>query len=556
MKVKNKIKQILSIIVTAMMMMSLFTVNAFAMSTGVGPEEPIKKDATTGKITITNPAKAPNAVYTAYKVLNANYVDGQSTYSYTVQDAFKSIIDTEADPSSASTVIYTVKRTGEIVKKADGSTVDSYLLARDIEKVINTTGFTGYSQVLTSGTADLPIGYYAVLQTGSSDGDAWVATAPILAAVPAFGSSVDKFFYKQTIAPKGNEITVDKNIVQETVGETDLQTNYSVKEDNASVGDILTYELKADVPHYTVEGSETGVPESYDESNIVFELIDTLSSGLTYKGSIEAHGYLDDADTTGTDITDKLVNPPVASTEENYIPTGDTELKFSFNGKYSDIKAYKYIKITYKAQVNKNAVISASGNPNEVKLHYTVNPSKNTDTNTNKITTVTYSYNVAIKKIDAANNEITTDSVIFKLYRKVGSNFVLVTSLGKDSESLIDTTTGEITFTGHATLTGLDEGEYKLTEVKAPNGYTLPAEPNTYFTIVAGNTDGILNGSHTVTGTTVDTTDKLTVKVTNTQGVTLPQTGGAGTWMFTIGGLVLMAGAVVVFMATRKKKAN
>ena len=53
MKVKNKIKQILSIIVTAMMMMSLFTVNAFAMSTGVGTEEPIKKDATTGKITIT-----------------------------------------------------------------------------------------------------------------------------------------------------------------------------------------------------------------------------------------------------------------------------------------------------------------------------------------------------------------------------------------------------------------------------------------------------------------------------------------------------------------------
>ncbi|MCI6188625.1 MAG: SpaH/EbpB family LPXTG-anchored major pilin [Clostridium sp.] len=555
MKVKNKIKQILSIIVTAMMMMSLFTVNAFAMSTGVGTEEPIKKDATTGKITITNPTSAPNAVYTAYKVLTAHYVEGQSTYSYTVDNAFKSIIDTEADPSS--TVKYTVKRTGEIVNKGTDTVADSYLLAREIEKVINTAGFAGDSQVLTSGTADLPIGYYAVLQTGSSDEDAWVATAPILAAVPAFGSSVDKFFYQQTIDPKGNEITVDKNIVQETVGTTDLQSNsYSVKKDDASVGDILTYELKADVPHYTVEGSETGVPASYDESKIVFELIDTLSSGLTYKGSIEAHGYLNDADTTGTDITNKLVNPPVASTEENYIPTGDTELKFSFNGKYSDIKAYKYIKITYKAQVNKNAVIGASGNPNEVKLHYTVNPSKNTDTNTDKITTVTYSYNVAIKKIDASGNEITTDSVEFELYRKVGTEYVLVKSLGKDSTATIDSTTGKITFTGSATLTGLDAGEYKLKEVKAPSGYTLPANPDTYFTIVAGNTDGNLDGSHTVTGTTVDTTDNLTVKVTNTQGVTLPQTGGAGTWMFTIGGLVLMAGAVVVFMATRKKKAN
>ena len=39
----------------------------------------------------------------------------------------------------------------------------------------------------------------------------------------------------------------------------------------------------------------------------------------------------------------------------------------------------------------------------------------------------------------------------------------------------------------------------------------------------------------------------------NKQGFNLPTTGGAGTWMFTIGGLVLMAGAVVVFISSRKK---
>ncbi len=553
MKVKNKIKQILSIIVTAMMMMSLFTVNAFANSTGVGSETSINETATKGKITITNPAKAPNAVYTAYKVLTANYVEGQSTYSYTVENAFKSIIDTEAAPNSDLTVKYTVKRTGKIVNKGTDTEANSYLLARDIEEVINTTGFDGTSQVLTSGTEnELPIGYYAVLQTGSSDGDAWVATAPILAAVPAFGSSVDKFFYKQTIAPKGNEITIDKNIVQETVGTTDLQSNYSVKKDDASVGDILTYELKADVPHYTVEGSETGVPASYNESNIVFELLDTLSQGLTYKANVRALGHKVDGD-NGEDITSQLIDVPVELTTD---PTANTDLTFKFTGNYSNIKAYKYITITYQAKVNKNAIIGGDGNKNEVKLHYTVNPSKKTETNTDKKETVTYSYNVAIKKIDAANNEITTDSVEFELYRKVKDTYVLVKSLGKDStNATIDSSTGKITFTGHATLTGLDAGEYKLTEVKAPNGYTLPANPDTCFTIVAGNTDGILNGTHTVTGTTVDT-DKLTVKVTNTQGVTLPQTGGAGTWMFTIGGLVLMAGAVVVFMATRKKKAN
>ena len=49
-------------------------------------------------------------------------------------------------------------------------------------------------------------------------------------------------------------------------------------------------------------------------------------------------------------------------------------------------------------------------------------------------------------------------------------------------------------------------------------------------------------------------TDDGTVKlnVLNKKGFDLPTTGGMGTWLFTIGGLVLMAGAGVLLAKGRK----
>lgn len=48
-----------------------------------------------------------------------------------------------------------------------------------------------------------------------------------------------------------------------------------------------------------------------------------------------------------------------------------------------------------------------------------------------------------------------------------------------------------------------------------------------------------------------------TVKVENTSGIQLPITGGTGTVIFTVVGIALMVGAVVLLVVSRKKsKAN
>ena len=46
------------------------------------------------------------------------------------------------------------------------------------------------------------------------------------------------------------------------------------------------------------------------------------------------------------------------------------------------------------------------------------------------------------------------------------------------------------------------------------------------------------------------------LSVVNTRGFDLPQTGDHGTWMFSVVGIVMMAGAAVILFAVSRKKQN
>ena len=46
------------------------------------------------------------------------------------------------------------------------------------------------------------------------------------------------------------------------------------------------------------------------------------------------------------------------------------------------------------------------------------------------------------------------------------------------------------------------------------------------------------------------------MEVVNNKGFNLPATGGMGTYLFTIGGLVIMAGAALLLIASKKEEHN
>ena len=98
-------------------------------------------------------------------------------------------------------------------------------------------------------------------------------------------------------------------------------------------------------------------------------------------------------------------------------------------------------------------------------------------------------------------------------------------------------TTTSVATNGTLKVTGLDEGDYEFEETKAPTGYKVSSE-NKAFTI------------------TPDETKEVSVDAgvfKNTKLSALPSTGGMGTYLFTIIGVVVMAGAAGAFFISRRK---
>lgn len=124
---------------------------------------------------------------------------------------------------------------------------------------------------------------------------------------------------------------------------------------------------------------------------------------------------------------------------------------------------------------------------------------------------------------------------------------------------------------GQIIIKGIDLGNYTLTETKAPNGYVLPANPDVTINLVDNSSateevkaDGILDdGSGAqgdiVSATVQDTSNDnilefgITNKTSDEADFELPNTGGMGTLIFTVGGILLMAGAVIYLVVSKKK---
>ena len=88
---------------------------------------------------------------------------------------------------------------------------------------------------------------------------------------------------------------------------------------------------------------------------------------------------------------------------------------------------------------------------------------------------------------------------------------------------------------GKIVIYGLAYGDYYIVETKAPKGYNLLTAP------ICVQID---ENSHT---------DEAVITVTNTK-FTLPKTGGAGTTVFTVTGLGIMAAAAVLVAVQGKKR--
>lgn len=125
---------------------------------------------------------------------------------------------------------------------------------------------------------------------------------------------------------------------------------------------------------------------------------------------------------------------------------------------------------------------------------------------------------------------------------------------GKSSwETLSDTITeATVTLTsdanGQITLHDIPDGIYTLQETAPPTGYHCMTESMTVTV-----SDGKFDAVNPVGAATVDNTG-LTLQVPNSTGYELPETGGSGTQLYTFGGFLLTAGAILYGYILRRRR--
>lgn len=290
---------------------------------------------------------------------------------------------------------------------------------------------------------------------------------------------------------------------------------------------------------YTLEATVVG---SIDQKAKKYVIYDTMSKGLTYNNDAKVY-YLDDAGNPGNDVTAQFIVDPLKPNAKltgkyeggTYITV--TAKPETLNGTNStEFYAAKKVRVVYTATVNNEAVVGTPGNPNTDGLEYTNAADHSEDVE--GPTVIVYTYNIEVEKVDASNGNAPLAGATFGLYSDSNATTEIAsgTSVISGNKAIVTFKAGN-----DANAIRLAPGKYYVKEKAAPEGYNL----NTKIYEVT------VTGSETAAGV-----QGLQSAIPNTISK-LPQTGGAGTMMFTIlgGSLILVAGVLfVVFMKKRSSK--
>lgn len=370
------------------------------------------------------------------------------------------------------------------------NSVKAYVTTNSVVAKDTLTGVTG-TKVYTTKT--LEFGYYVIIPSGD-------------VFTPSFTTlSKDT----QNVYLKGKEPGVDKK--------TDGQDWSS-----AQIGDTVNFTVTSMVPNMTGFDSYT------------FKLTDTMSNGLTVtRDTLNLAVKIGNQTLTSDKYTVSVEGQKITVDITNFI-------------QYKD-KANEEIVFTYSAVLNEKAV-STNPENNTANVHWGNNPGQLNDGTPD--TVYVHTHKLTINKVDESKQGLA--GAEFELYRGTDVNgatmkFVDLTNgnyrVAKEGEG--NTTTKLVSPAGGTiTVEGLDAGEYRLVETKAPDGYNKLSAP---VAIKIGATTENAGQNITVTGNTQE--------VINKAGSLLPETGGIGTVMFTIiGGVGILVIAASFLLGNKKKK--
>lgn len=439
---------------------------------------------------------------------------------------------------------------------------------------------------------NLALGLYLIVETKVPE-NVVSTTDPFLISLPMTSvngtNATDggsRWIYDMTVYPKNQtgDPTLEKTLRESKsdTGKTDAYAHTGT----ASGGDIVEYQIVSTLPTITSESTYL----------TTYTFVDTLSKGLSYaKGDVVLEFFTDSACTdsvakwTEADGKFSVAYNSVETGETMTIAmtqTGLTEINTSkavysaadmVNSGYSDLT----LRITYAAKLDSDnsVVYGDDGNPNQVNLTWKRTSTDYYDMLADDCHLYTYGIDLTKKFSDGngdfanvefvLNNE--TDNYYVKAALNESEGVYYVTAHVADEA---DATHFIPVSSGKVVVKGLEDDTYRISEVRTDNGYTLLKEDievvisQTETTSLCDDVSGsvehhLLTASAKVDGNAVtmladggSANAEAPLTVVNTRGFDLPETGDNGTMMFTIVGILLMAGAVAVLLIANRKKSE
>ena len=523
------------------------------------------------KITFTDVAQGDTVK--AYKLVgyNTDYTE----YAYHAD--FKGFIDTH---------IPTASSTEDKLKNLSSTEMAAFLAwyvnACQIPGAIGGHALPAASATATADaskqvTLTLEPGYYVVLGSTNTTNDRTYQLTSVFVQVKNDEAKV-------IAGDRKTEITDGKVQLKHTTGPI---ISMSVKDDKGApaawkgaaagqVGEVLDFYIHLELPNY-------------NNDNVYMtklELTDTMH-GLKYEeGSAKLTTTAPYGETGAVEKTTGLTSTPGA-----YDANGNQTV--TFNVDYHEIKtigAPVSAYIHFKAKVMPEAAAAGKTATAETKLDYTfsLEPTVTKTTAATTATVHTYAFSLAKtsdEDIEGSTGKKPLTNAGFTLYSDAGM---------ANAVSMIKETVGGETYyrpalageTGvtdlladmgadHNTLLvrGLDAATYYLKETKVPSGYYAPKggfavqltgereavgealngklAAASSFTATNPETDRVLINRSGLNGTEQN---RLDASLKNSSTPVLPTTGGVGTVMFTVVGLLCMGAALWFFLFARRRR--
>ena len=465
--------------------------------------------------------------------------------------------------------------------------LEQYVNHADEKKNMPLTDKNGKTSV-----TELPLGLYLIVET-KVPANVHTTVEPFFVSLPMTDHEGEAWFYDVEVYPKNqtNIPDLDKLIKQHDdngkLPYEDIATG--------SQGDIMDYIFVSHLPKITSEATYL----------TQYTFTDQMDIGLTYNEDVSLYFYKTEEEARNHDkekaiqvweAKEKLFKTEYrgeTSGKSKMIITITKEGLEEINTKLSN----KWMVIAYSCTINTDdrPVLGDSGNINEVTLEWKRTNMEEIDTLEDRAKVYIFGLNIQKMFSDQKGKfqdvkfllQNKTDGYYLKAKGENGVYYITDQEKGTSEKEGTVFNPGE---KGNLTINGLEADTYILTEIATANGYSLLKEPmvidirSTVDDIIPSRTtlydilditnnpnkevietpgerasasiDGTnttMSEFHSETGI-VSANGRVDIEVINNKTFKLPQTGGYGTWIFTLAGCGAALGGVVLVTRRSNKK--